>query len=156
MVADNDLALGHIIDAVSHSSDWPHTLVLAMEDDAQNGPDHVDEQRTVLLLASPYAHAALYHEHYSTVSALRTIEVILGLPPLSPYDATAPTLDAALHEPADLAPYAAVPAQVDLNARNSVHAYRAAENARYDWSRADAVPDAFLNDVLLHSGATFR
>ena len=151
MIADNDLALGRLVAAVSHSRDWAHTLVIAIEDDAQNGPDHVDEQRTLVFLASPYAHAGVYHAHYSTASVLHTIERILGLQPLSPYDALAPTLDEALREPADPAPYDAIAPRVNRNARNSMHSYRAAENLRYDWSRADAVPDDFLNDVLLHA-----
>lgn len=151
MIADNDLALGRLVAAVSHSRDWPHTLVIAIEDDAQNGPDHVDEQRTVVFLASPYAHAGVYHAHYSTASVLHTIERILGLQPLSPYDALAPTLDEALREPANTAAYDALVPHVNMSARNSIHSYRAAENLRYDWSRADAVPDDFLNDVLMHS-----
>ena len=151
MVADNDLALGRMIDAVSHSPDWASTLMLVSEDDAQNGPDHVNEQRSTLFVVSPYAHAGVVHDRVTSVGVLHTIERILGIAPLSPYDALAPTLDGALHEPADLRPYDARPATSDLDARNTTASYRAGENLRYDWSKADAVPSAFLNDVILHA-----
>src|SRR5437660_3563035 len=93
MVADNDLALGLIVERLSESPAWPSLAVFVLEDDAQNGPDHVDAHRSVLLVASPYARQnAVDSTFYTTASVLRTIEGILGLPPLSQYDAGATPL----------------------------------------------------------------
>src|SRR5213593_818353 len=90
MVADNDLALGRIVEAVSRSPVWRETAIFVIEDDAQNGPDHVDAHRTVCLVASPYVRRGVVdHRMHSTVSMLRTIELILGLPPMSQFDAAA-------------------------------------------------------------------
>ena len=89
-VASNDLALGRLVEAVSHSKYWPETAIFVIEDDAQNGPDHVDAHRTIGLVISPYTkRKQLDSTQYTTVSMLRTIELILGLPPLSQYDAAA-------------------------------------------------------------------
>src|SRR5207249_5865979 len=93
MVADNDLALGLIVERLSQSPAWASLAVFVLEDDAQNGPDHVDAHRSVLLVASPYARRdAVDSTFYTTASVLRTIEGILGLPPLSQYDAGATPL----------------------------------------------------------------
>src|SRR5262249_52992638 len=89
-VASNDLALGRLVEAVSQSSLWKETAILVIEDDAQNGPDHVDAHRTVGLVISPYIkRGSVDSTQYSTVSMIRTIELILGLSPLSQYDAAA-------------------------------------------------------------------
>ncbi|HEX4591614.1 MAG TPA: beta-propeller fold lactonase family protein [Gemmataceae bacterium] len=89
-VASNDLALGRLVEAVSHGSLWKETAIFVIEDDAQNGPDHVDAHRTAGLVISPYTKRnAVDSTQYSTVSMIRTIELILGLPPLSQYDAAA-------------------------------------------------------------------
>ena len=89
-MASNDLALGRLVEAVSHSKYWPETAIFVIEDDAQNGPDHVDAHRTVGLVISPYTkRKSLDSTQYSTVSMIRTIELILGLPPLSQFDAAA-------------------------------------------------------------------
>jgi DNA-binding beta-propeller fold protein YncE len=151
MVADNDRAVGLLVDAVSHSPDWGSTAIFVLEDDAQNGPDHVDEQRSTLYLASPYARGGLQHEHYTTSSVLRTIELILGLPPMTPYDAGARPLFAAFTAAPDPRPFDARDAQIDVDARNGRSAYRAADSARLDFAHADAVPDAVLNDILWHA-----
>ena len=95
MVADNDLALGRLVEAVSHSADWSSTAIFVIEDDAQNGPDHVDEQRAPFYLISPYAAGGVQHARYTQASVLRTMEVLLGLPPMTPYDAGAAPLTAA-------------------------------------------------------------
>ena len=82
MVADNDLALGRIVEAVTRSRYWKETAIFVLEADAQNGPDHVDSHRLIALVISPYARrGAVDSTMYSTVSVLRTIELILGLPP---------------------------------------------------------------------------
>ena len=151
MVAENDLAVGRLVDTVSHSKYWKSTAIFIIEDDAQNGPDHVDDQRTTFYLISPYAAGGLQHAHYSTAGVLRTIELILGLPPMSAYDASAQPLYAAFTDKPNFAAYDALPEQVDLEARNSSLSYRAADSAKMDFSRADAVPPGELNDILAHA-----
>ena len=125
-VADNDLAVGRLVEAVSHSADWHDTAIFIVEDDAQNGPDHVDEQRSTLYVISPYAAGGVLHGHYTQSSVLRTIEVLLNLPPLTPYDAGAAPLTAAFGSTADLRPFDALPARFDVEARNTPAAYHAA------------------------------
>ncbi|GAC1544712.1 MAG: alkaline phosphatase family protein [Candidatus Velthaea sp.] len=151
MVADNDLAVGRLVDIVSHSPDWKSTAIFIVEDDAQNGPDHVDEQRSTFVLISPYASGGVQHDTYTTASVLRTIETMLGMAPLSPYDAGARPLGAAFSSTADLRPYTALPARIDIEAKNSATSYRAAESAHLDFAREDAVPAGVLNDILWHA-----
>ena len=107
MVAENDLALGRLIETLSRSAAWPSLAVFALEDDAQDGPDHVDAHRSVLLVASPYARqGAVDSTFYTTSSVLRTIELLLGLDPLSQYDAGATPLWNAFSERPDTMPFA--------------------------------------------------
>src|SRR5262249_40121797 len=106
MVADNDLALGRIVRTVSRSPIWRETAIFIVEDDAQDGPDPVAGPRTVCLVASPYVERGVVdHRMYSTVSILRTIELILGLPPMSQFDAAAAPMIAAFGDTPDLTPY---------------------------------------------------
>ena len=96
MIADNDLALGQIVDAISHSSIWPSTAIFVTEDDSQDGADHVDAHRSLGLVISPWArHGAVVHTRYDQYSMLRTLELITGIDPLSLNDALAtPMYDA--------------------------------------------------------------
>ena len=151
MVADNDLAVGRLVDVVSHSQDWGSTAIFVIEDDAQYGGDHVDEQRSTLYLASPYAAGGVQHEAYTQASVLRTIEILLGLPPMSAYDAGARPLSAAFTNTPNLAPFDALPAQIDVKAKNGATAYRAADSARLDLAHADRADPAALNDILWHA-----
>jgi YVTN family beta-propeller protein len=151
MVADNDLAVGRLVDTVSHSADWPSTAIFIVEDDAQNGPDHVDEQRSTFYLASPFAAGGVQHSAYTQASVLRTMEVLLGLPPMTPYDAGARPLTAAFRATPNLQPFDALPARIDLDATNGRTAYRAADSARLDFDEADRVDDGVLNDILWHA-----
>ncbi len=151
MVADNDLAVGKLVEAVSHSSDWASTAIFVIEDDAQNGADHVDEQRAPFYLASPYARGGVVHAAYTQASVLRTMEILLGLPPMSAYDAGARPLSAAFRTTPDLRPFDARAAGVDVHAKNTRTAYRAAESARLDFDDADRVDDGVLNDIVWHS-----
>jgi DNA-binding beta-propeller fold protein YncE len=151
MVADNDLAVGKLAEAVSHSPDWASTAIFAIEDDAQNGPDHVDEQRSTLYVISPYAAGGVQHARYTQASVLRTMELLLGLPPLTPYDAGAAPLTAAFRATPDLRPFDALPASTNVDAKNAASAYRAADSARMDFAGEDRVDDATLNDVLWHA-----
>ena len=148
-VASNDLALGRLVDAVSHSKSWPETAIFVIEDDAQNGPDHVDAHRTVGLVISPYTKRnALDSTQYQTVSMIRTMELILGLPPLSQFDAAATPMFASFTDKADPTPYACVPARVDLNAVNTATAYGAERSSRMDFSEYDRIDDFELNEIL--------
>ena len=151
-VASNDLALGRIVDAVSHSKFWPETAIFVIEDDAQNGPDHVDAHRTVGLVVSPYTKRHhLDSTQYQTVSMIRTMELILGLPPLSQYDAAASPMFASFTDKADATPYAHVPARIDLNAVNAATAYGAERSKAMDFSEYDKVDDFALNEILWRS-----
>ncbi len=152
MVGSNDLALGRIVDRVSHSKYWATTAIIIVEDDAQDGPDHVDARRTVALVASPYIKRGTVDSTlYSTSSLVRTIELLLGLPPMSQYDAAATPLYAAFGTTPDLKPYDVLPAQVDLNAKNLVTAYGAAASARMDFSDNDRAPMHQLNEIIWKS-----
>jgi YVTN family beta-propeller protein len=148
-VASNDLALGRLVDAVSHSKSWPRTAIFVIEDDPQNGPDHVDAHRTVGLVVSPYTKRRYVDStQYSTVSMVRTIELILGLPPLSQYDAAARPMFGSFTAKADLTPYSHVPARVALDARNAKAAYGAERSAKMDFSAYDRADDFELNEIL--------
>jgi DNA-binding beta-propeller fold protein YncE len=148
-VASNDLAVGKLIDAVSHGPLWSQTAIFVIEDDAQNGPDHVDAHRTVCLVASPYTKRNFVDStQYSTVSLIRTMELILGLEPLSQYDAAAqPMFNAFTTEP-DLTPYDHVAAQINLDAKNEVTAYGAERSLKMDFSEYDRIDDFELNEIL--------
>ncbi len=148
-VASNDLALGRLVEAVSKSKAWPKTAIFVIEDDAQNGPDHVDAHRTVGLVISPYTRRHhLDSTQYSTASMLRTIELILGLPPLSQFDAGAQPMFGSFSNAADLTPYACVPARIDLNAVNTATAYGADRSKAMDFSEYDKIDDFELNEIL--------
>ncbi|HEV2641950.1 MAG TPA: hypothetical protein VGT98_04560, partial [Candidatus Elarobacter sp.] len=151
MVADNDLAVGKLVEAISHSPDWASTAVFVIEDDAQNGPDHVDEQRSTFYLVSPYAAGGVQHAAYTQASVLRTIEILLGLPPMSAYDAGARPLTAAFAAKPNLQPFDALPAQIKLDETNPTTAYRAVDSARLDFAHADRADPGELNDILWHA-----
>jgi YVTN family beta-propeller protein len=151
-IADNDLALGRLIDHISHSAIWPQTAIFVLEDDAQDGPDHVDAHRSPAYLISPYVkHRSVDHTLYSTTSVLRTMELILSLPPMSQYDAAATPMFNSFTATADTSVFNAVPASVDINARNIAMTLSAILSSKFDLSRADAVPDALLNRILWKS-----
>ncbi|MBI1325983.1 beta-propeller fold lactonase family protein [bacterium] len=151
-VASNDLALGRLVDAVSNSRYWPETAIFVIEDDAQNGPDHVDAHRTVGLVVSPYTkRKAIDSTQYSTVSMIRTMELLLGLPPLSQYDAAARPMFASFTDKADLTPFQHIPAEIDLNAVNTAMAYGAERSSRMDFSEYDKIDDFELNEILWHA-----
>jgi YVTN family beta-propeller protein len=148
-VASNDLALGRMVEGITHSKYWPRMAIFVIEDDAQNGADHVDVHRTVGLVISPYTKRHFVDStQYCTVSMIRSIELILGLPPLSQYDAAARPMFASFSDQPDLTPYQAVPAQIALDSINAKTAYGAARSSRMDFSDYDRV-DAFeLNEIL--------
>ena len=152
MVADNDLALGRLIEALSQSKFWKDTAVFVVEDDAQNGSDHVDAHRTVALVISPYTKRGFVDSSmYSTASMLRTMELILGLKPMTQFDAAALPMYNSFTAKADLAPYKHLPANVDLNEKNLASAWGANMSLAFDFSREDAADDLLLNEVVWRS-----
>jgi hypothetical protein len=149
-VADNDTALGRVVEAVSRSKFWPTTAIFVVEDDAQNGPDHVDAHRTVALAISPYTrNRGVDSTLYSTSSMLRTMELILGLAPMTQFDAAATPMFNSFHAQPDLQPFTALPAKVDLTATNGVAAWGAKLN--FDFTREDAADDLLFNEVIWRS-----
>jgi YVTN family beta-propeller protein len=148
-VAANDQALGQIVEAISHSRFWKDTAIFVLEDDAQDGPDHVDCHRIAGLVISPYVRRnAVDHTQYSTASFVHTMELILGLPTMSQYDAAATPLYNSFTSVPLLTPCDALPAKVDLEARNPKTGEGAVASAKLDLSDIDrADPDA-LNQIL--------
>jgi DNA-binding beta-propeller fold protein YncE len=151
-VADNDLALGRIVEAISKSRFWKETAMFVVEDDAQNGPDHVDAHRTVALVISPYTRGGRVDSSlYSTTSMLRTMELILGLKPMSQFDAAARPMYGSFHAEPDGRPYLHKVPEVDLEERNGLHGWGAEASAKFDLSKPDAVDDLLFNEVIWRS-----
>jgi len=147
--ADNDLAVGRFIEHLSKSPVWNECAVFILEDDAQDGPDHVDAHRSPAFVISPYIkHHYVDHTMYSTSGMLRTIELILGLPPMSQYDAGAMPLFRLFTATPDFTPYTAMPANVNINERNTAMNKLAEESAKLDLSREDAAPDIPFNEII--------
>ncbi|MGL4551717.1 MAG: alkaline phosphatase family protein, partial [Gemmataceae bacterium] len=152
MVADNDLALGRVVEAVSKSRFWPKTAIFVIEDDAQNGPDHVDCHRCVALVISPHCkRGSVDSTMYSTSSMLRTMELILGLKPMSQFDAAAQPMYASFAAKPDVTPYRAVKPGVDLGEKNKKDAWGADESAKLDLSVEDAADDLAFNEIIWRS-----
>ena len=148
-VASNDLALGRLVEEMTKSKYWKEMAVFVIEDDAQNGPDHVDAHRTVALVISPYTKRKyLDSTQYSTVSMIRTMELILGLPPLSQYDAAARPMFNSFTDKPDLAGYTHLPAKIDLEVKNTKLAYGWERSEKMDFSDYDLADDFELNEIL--------
>jgi DNA-binding beta-propeller fold protein YncE len=156
MVADNDLALGRIVEAITHSRFWNRTAIMVVEDDAQDGVDHVDGHRTVALAISPYTRRGYVDStFYSHTSMMKTIELMLGLPPLTLFDLIANDMRPAFQDKADLTPYdSAVPRQslFDLNpllkATSGPERKAARASLRWRWDIPDAAPEDQLNRII--------
>jgi DNA-binding beta-propeller fold protein YncE len=148
-VADNDAAFGQIVEAVSRTRFWPSTAIFVLEDDAQNGADHVDSHRSPAFVLSPYTRRGIIDSTmYNTTSMLRTMELILGLRPMTHFDAAARPMFAAFGAQPDNRPYEAEKPRIPLEERNSAAAPQAARSSRLDFSEADLVEDDELNDIL--------
>lgn len=148
-VADNDQGIGRFLDHLSHSPVWKESVVFILEDDAQNGPDHIDAHRSPVFVAGPYVKRnAVIHSMYSTSGVLRTIELILGLPPMSQYDAAAMPLYECFTGKPDFSPYTAKPAQVNLEQRNIAVNESSKRSQHFNFAKEDAIPDLELNDVI--------
>ena len=149
-LVDNDLALGRVVEAVSHSKFWPETAIFVVEDDAQNGPDHVDAHRTTAWVISPYTHRGFVDSTlYSTSSMLRTMELILGLKPMSQFDAAARPMFNSFQDVADLRPYDHKAIGENMDARNPKQAWGG--QLKMNFAREDAVDDLVLNEVVWRS-----
>ena len=156
-VAENDYAVGRLVQAVSHSPYWKSTAILVIEDDSQNGPDHVDMHRSPALVISAYNRpGALVHEFHSTVSMVRTLEVLLGLSPMNQLDAAAPPI-AIFGEAADLRPYDTVMPKVALDnlmvpsAMDPRTAFWMKRTREQDFSRPDRADAETLNRIIWFS-----
>lgn len=150
-VADNDLAVGMFIEYLSKSAIWKESVVFIVEDDAQNGPDHVDAHRTTAYVAGGHVkRKSVDHTMYSTSSMLRTMELILGLPPMTQFDAAATPMWRCFTSAPDLSPFLAVPAEIDLNETNIARNEWQQLSEKFDLSKEDAVPDLEFNRVLWH------
>jgi YVTN family beta-propeller protein len=149
LVADNDYALGMIVEGVSHSRWWPKTAIFVLEDDAQNGADHVDSHRSPAFVLSPYVkRRTVDSSMYNTTSVLRTIELILGLKPMTQFDAGAKPMHAAFQTTSDPVPYTAEKPRIALDERNPAASPTAARSSRLDFSEEDRADDNELNDIL--------
>ncbi|OKH48923.1 hypothetical protein NIES2101_21565 [Calothrix sp. HK-06] len=151
-MADNDLALGKLVDAVSHSPFWKDTAIFVVEDDAQNGPDHVDAHRTVAQVISPYTQTGKVDStFYDTSAMLRTMEQIVGIGPLSQFDAAATPMLNSFTDTPDFTPYTAITPTQPLDELNPVNAPLAVQAASADFSQEDRVPDELLTAMVWKS-----
>lgn len=148
-VADNDLAVGLFVEHLSKSPVWKESVVFIIEDDAQNGPDHVDAHRSTAFVAGGHVKRNFVdHTMYSTSSMLRTMELILGLPPMSQYDAAATPMWRMFTATPDLSPFISVPAIVNLDDKNTVNTASAKLSETFDFSKEDRVPDLLFSEVI--------
>jgi YVTN family beta-propeller protein len=149
LFADNDYALGMIVDGVSKSRFWPHTAIFVIEDDAQNGPDHVDSHRSPMLAISPYTHRGIIDSTmYNQSSIMRTMELILGLRPMTHFDAGARPLYSAFSSTPNNAPYTVEQPRTSLTDRNPQRSATAGRSAQMDFDDADEIDDDELNAIL--------
>ncbi len=150
-VADNDWAVGLFVEYLSTSSIWKESAIFIVEDDAQNGPDHVDAHRTTAYVAGGYVKRKFVdHSMYSTSSMLRTMELILGLPPMTQYDAAADPMWNCFSSTPDLTPFISVAANIDLNETNIAINEWQRRSESFNLTKEDAVPDLEFNVVLWH------
>ncbi|HEY8661316.1 MAG TPA: bifunctional YncE family protein/alkaline phosphatase family protein [Hanamia sp.] len=148
-VADNDLAVGMFIDHLSKSPVWKESVVFILEDDAQDGPDHVDAHRSPIYVAGPYVKRNYVdHTPYTTSGVLRTIELILGLPPMSQYDAAATPLWRCFTSTPDESAFNSLPANIDLNNTNTAVNKLSQKSETFNFAKEDAVPDLEFTKVL--------
>lgn len=153
LVADNDYAVGQLVEAVSHSPFWSRTAIFILEDDAQSGQDHVDAHRSFPLIISPYtARGTVHHGFFNTDSVLHSMELLLGMPPMNQYDAIA-TPFAFTAQPANAEPYQAIlPPKQLIGQMNKQTAYRSRDSQRLiDRFQESDEADLALNDILWHS-----
>ncbi|MEP6514488.1 MAG: bifunctional YncE family protein/alkaline phosphatase family protein [Parafilimonas sp.] len=148
-VADNDLAVGMFVDYLSKSAVWKESVVFILEDDAQDGPDHVDAHRSTAYLAGGYIKRNFVdHTMYSTSSMLHTIELILGMPPMSQYDAAATPMWRCFSSSPDITPFNVKPLQVDINEKNTAENALQRKSEKFDFTGEDRIPDREFTEVI--------
>jgi YVTN family beta-propeller protein len=151
-VADNDLALGKLVDTVSHSRFWPSTAIFVVEDDAQDGPDHVDAHRTVAQLISPYTQTGQVDStFYSTVSMLHTMETLLDISPMTQFDAAAPLMTNSFTNRPDFSPYNAIIPSQDMSEKNPTAPAPGNRITAADFVKEDLVEPQLLNQMIWRS-----
>jgi len=147
--ADNDLAVGMFVEHLSKSKIWEQSVVFIVEDDAQNGPDHVDAHRSTAYVAGGYVKRGFVdHTMYSTSSMLRTMELILGLPPMSQYDAAATPMWKCFMLKPDLTAFKSLPVNIDLNEKNTRATASAKLSEQFDFSGEDRIQDLIFSQVI--------
>ena len=152
MIAENDHALGRLVDAITHSTYWKESAIFVLEDDAQNGPDHVDAHRSPALVISPFTKRRVTDSTlYTTSSVLRTMELILGLEPMSQYDAAAPAMYSLFQPVPDTEPFAVLTPRVSVTEINAPSAFGAAASMKMNLEEADMAPEIELNEILWRS-----
>ena len=148
-VAENDQALGALVERVSHSKFWPSTAIFVLEDDSQDGPDHVDSHRSPAFVISPYTRRKYVDSTlYNTTSVLRTIELILGMEPMTVFDAGARPMANCFQQKTDLTPYESESPRVSLTDKNPLSSPTAQRSLKLDFSRSDLNDDEELNEIL--------
>ena len=147
-MADNDLALGRVIEALSRSPFWKNTVVFVLEDDAQDGPDHVDSHRSPLLVISPYNRGGVFHRFANTTDILSTIEEILGLGRLSQFDHYGRPLREIWATTPDLTPYVALRSSVPLDEKNPSRGALAEASKKLALDKEDSSNDELFNRIL--------
>ena len=144
--------LGRVVETISNSAYWRDSAIFVVEDDAQSGPDHVDSHRSVLLIASPFAKRNFVdHTFYTTSGVLRTIELILGIEPMSQYDAAATPLFNAFTGTPNGGTYARALPRVALDEKNLAAAFGAMQSLAMDFSVEDRAPEVLLNEIIWRS-----
>ena len=148
-VADNDQSVGIMVEGLSRSKFWGSTAMFVLEDDAQDGADHVDSHRCLAYVISPYAkHHAVDSTFYNTTSVLRTMELILGLKPMTMFDAAAHPMSNAFTDTPDMSTYTNVPPRVPLDVKNPMTGPLADRSNKLDFSESDRADARELNDIL--------
>lgn len=152
MVAENDNALGRLVEIISKSRFWKESAIFVLEDDAQDGPDHVDAHRSVGLIISPFVRKGTVDSTmYTTSGFLRTMELILGIEPMTQFDAAATPAYAAFQSQPDLSPYNAKPPRISFEEKNRADAYGAKESMAMNFEEVDQIPMREMNEILWKS-----
>jgi hypothetical protein len=158
-VADNDLALGRIVETISHSKFWKETCIFVTEDDPQAGLDHVDGHRTVGLIISPYTkRGKVISTYYSQINMVRTMENILGIPPMNQFDLAAESMQECFTSEIDLTPYKALPNNIPLDEMNpplesleGKQRYWAQKSLEQDLDDIDRIDEDVFNRIIWHA-----
>ena len=152
MVAENDLAIGRLVEVISSSRIWKESAIFVVEDDAQAGPDHVDAHRSIALIVSPFSRRrAVDNTMYTTSGILRTMELLLGVPPMSQYDAAATPAYNAFQPTPELAAFVHLEPRIPLDERNDARAWGAQASLRMNLEEADLAPERELNEIIWRS-----